>query len=163
MHDYNVKKISTYFLSFSTTPISAFRLYYWRLLFGDFLGLNFKTKMYFSLKPNCHFLIYCWGFFAKTSPVNQQSCDIILHALVKLGTWVTVGISPGWGWVGQSLEGLEGEGGFFHSKSANTTQSCHIERQNSRLIFILCHIFVVFSPKNAQKYSCYKAAHQNKF
>ena len=34
--------------------------------------------------------------FADIGQVMQRRCDIILRALVKMGTWVTAGSLPGW-------------------------------------------------------------------
>ena len=54
----------------------------------------------------------------------QCLCVVILHALWKLGTWVTAGCSPRWGRVGLLLEGL-GENGYY--------QSCKTEMNTSLL------------------------------
>ena len=58
-------------------------------------------------------------FFAGTGPTTQRNCDIILHALVKMGTWVTAGCSAGLGKVGYAPEGLEGEGGIDNCPLTN--------------------------------------------
>ena len=46
-------------------------------------------------------------FFVKVDQAKQRYCDIIFHALLKVGMWViTLGHSPGQGRVCLWLEGL---------------------------------------------------------
>ena len=35
--------------------------------------------------------IFTNGFLAETEPAKVRNCDVILHAVVKMGTWVIVG------------------------------------------------------------------------
>ena len=69
-------------------------------------------------------------FFEKTGPVTTSSCDIILCAVLKVGTWITAGSFPG---------KRERESGLLAGKA---------RVKNCILLYMSMHYYVTYMANN---------------
>ena len=105
-----------------------------------------QNGSFFKLRRGraCSFVIYNF-FLVETGPAAVRNHDIILRAVVKMGTWVIFGGWAKWGWVGYALRGLEGEGGGSVMVNwGEHCSTCSIQKQTQeRKLRICCPLFFI--------------------